>query len=244
MPGASWCDGGPAGGAVRCGAVRTAVRCCLRYCGAACGSYAAAVRRVVRGRRARTRGQEPLFGGAPAVRTLGNAVGRTAVAVPGAPAPPGRATPSGENRERPVTPSGDRPDAGGTPPDPGGEVAHPYNTPVGHWLSSLAGPGERWRMLAWHLPEPLASKEPRNLGASIEQGTQHPTRRSVRPDRMVEGRTRAAGQPSGCRDGADAPVHRHVEGTALDRAGGDPARSGAEGAGCRVHGAARTCRHH
>lgn len=199
---------------------------------------------VVRGRRARTRGGDPWSAVSRPSAPWGMRSAGAAVAVPGAPAPPGRATPSGEDRARPSPRSGDAPTPVRSASRPGGEVAHPYNTPAPHWLSSLAGPGERWRMLAWHLPEPLASNQPRNLGASREQGTQHPTRRSVRPDRMVEGRAGAAGQPPGCRDGPAAAVHRHVEGTALDRAGGGPPRSGATSAGNRVHGAARPCRHH
>ncbi|KDN86549.1 hypothetical protein KCH_16450 [Kitasatospora cheerisanensis KCTC 2395] len=61
---------------------------------------------------------------------------------------------------------------------------------------------------------------------------------------MVEGRAGEAGQPAGSGTGRAATVHRHLPGPALDRAGRNPARPGAEGAGRRVHRAARPCRHH
>ncbi|GGV31322.1 hypothetical protein GCM10010495_54860 [Kitasatospora herbaricolor] len=72
-------------------------------------------------------------------------VGPTAAAVPGAPAPPGRATPSGEVPGAPTEWTGEHPWPAGGAPDPEGGVAHLYITPRCHWHTmwrTLAKPGE------------------------------------------------------------------------------------------------------
>ncbi len=122
-----------------------------------------------------------------------------------------------------------------------------WRTSTSHRLTTGTPCGGPWRSLAnarLAHDTSLGSNQPRNLGASREQGIQHPTGRPVRPDRMVEGRAGEAGQPARRGDGPAAAVHRHLARAPLDRAGGDPARSGAPGAGGRVHRAARPCRHH